>query len=222
MGRRRKGEPPRYRLHKQSGQAVVSLPLGSGTYRDVLLGPFDTPESRQEYARVIAAWEANGRASVRPAATAHDLTVAEVILAYWQHVEDYYRIPGGPPTSEARNIKMALRPLRQLYGHSRAADFDCLALEAVRGQMIRDGRCRTRINRDLPRIKRMFKWAAGRKLVPLSVHQSLETVEGLRAGRSAARETAPVKPVAQQAVDATLPHMPPQIAAMVRLQLLTG
>jgi hypothetical protein len=44
MGRRRKGEPPRYRLHKQSGQAVVSLPVGNGTYKDCLrhLGPYDT------------------------------------------------------------------------------------------------------------------------------------------------------------------------------------
>src|SRR5262249_51253607 len=69
---------------------------------------------------------------------------------------------------------------------------------------------------------RMFKWAAGRKLVPLSVHQALDTVEGLRAGRSAAGETAPVKPVSQGVVDATRPHLTPQVAAMVRLQLLTG
>src|SRR5262245_32601021 len=66
MGRRRKGEPPRYRLHKHSGQAVVSLPRGDGTYRDVLLGPYDTPESRLEYARVIAEWEANVNAPPRP------------------------------------------------------------------------------------------------------------------------------------------------------------
>jgi integrase len=148
--------------------------------------------------------------------------VAEVILAYWRHVEGYYRGPGGTPTSEANNIKLALRPLRQLYGHTRAADFDSLALEAVRGQMVRDGHCRNRVNRDLPRVKRMFKWAASRKLVPLSVYQGLETVEGLRAGRSEARESAPVKPVAVDTVEATLPFLTPQVAAMVRLQLLTG
>ena len=50
MGRRRKGEPPRYRLHRQSGQAVVSLPLGNARYHNVLLGPFDTEEGKQEYA----------------------------------------------------------------------------------------------------------------------------------------------------------------------------
>jgi integrase len=223
MGRRRKGEPPRYRLHKQSGQAVVSLPLGNGTYKDCLLGPYDTTESRREYARVIAEWEANGGVAPRPsAASVSDLTIAEVILAYWQHVEGYYRDAKGSPTSEADNIKLALRPLRRLYGQTRAADFDSLALEAVRREMIREGHCRTRINRDLPRIKRLFKWAASRKLVPLAVHQGLATVEGLRAGRSEAKETARVKPVALGAVAATLPHLTTQVEAMVRLQLLTG
>ena len=53
MARRRKGELPRYRLHKQSGQTVVSLPLGGGKYRDFLLGPFDSEESKREYIRVI-------------------------------------------------------------------------------------------------------------------------------------------------------------------------
>jgi hypothetical protein len=40
--------PPRksdasYRLHRRSGQAVVTLTDGLGTRRDVLLGPYDTP-----------------------------------------------------------------------------------------------------------------------------------------------------------------------------------
>ena len=88
-----------------------------------------------------------------------------VILASWQHVETYYRHADLTPTSEADNIRLALRPLRELYGHRRAADFDALALEAVRSRMISDS-LRNRVNRDLPRLKRMFKWAAGRKLVP--------------------------------------------------------
>jgi hypothetical protein len=51
---------PTYRLHKQSGQAVVTLPDGLGGRHDVLLGKYDTPESGAEYARVIAEWQAGG------------------------------------------------------------------------------------------------------------------------------------------------------------------
>jgi integrase len=97
-----------------------------------------------------------------------------------------------------------------------------LALEAVRGHMVEGGRCRNRVNKDVARVKRLFRWAASKKLVSVSVYQQLQTVEGLRAGRSAAKETAPIKPVADAVVGATLPHLSPQVAAMVRLQRLTG
>src|SRR5262249_20655087 len=57
---------PSYRLHKQSGQAIVTLTDGLGNRRDVLLGKHGTPESRLEYSRVIAEWEASGRRLVKP------------------------------------------------------------------------------------------------------------------------------------------------------------
>jgi hypothetical protein len=123
MGRRKKGEPPRYRLHKQSGQAVVSLPLGDGTYRDVLLGCFDTPESRQEYARVLAEWEGNGRHVPQTLATVADLTVDEVAARFWLHAEQHYRHPDGTTTNELDDFKYSLRPLRHLYGHRPAKGF---------------------------------------------------------------------------------------------------
>jgi hypothetical protein len=61
MGRRRNQLLPSYRLHKQSGNGIVSLPLSNGTYRDLLLGPWNTEESRREYARVINEWLASGK-----------------------------------------------------------------------------------------------------------------------------------------------------------------
>ena len=53
---------PSYRIHKQSGQAVVTLTDALGGRHDVLLGVHGTKQSRVEYARVIAEWEAAGRA----------------------------------------------------------------------------------------------------------------------------------------------------------------
>jgi integrase len=224
MGRRRKGELPRYRLHKQSGQAVVSLPLGNGKYRDVLLGAFDTEESKREYARVIDEWLTHGGQVLasRQSPGSADLTVNELILAYWPAVEAYYRHPDGSPTQEVDNIRLALRRLRQRYGHTQACSFDSLALEALREAMIRDSLCRGRINKDVGRIKRLFQWASAKKLVPLAAYQGLLTVCGLRAGRSGAKETEPVRPVADAVVEATLPHLTPPVRAMVQLQRCTG
>src|SRR5262249_13187499 len=61
---------PSYRLHKQSGQAVVTLPDGLGGRRDALLGKYGTAESRAEYLRALAEWEANGRRLLQPPAAA--------------------------------------------------------------------------------------------------------------------------------------------------------
>jgi hypothetical protein len=57
----RRNHVPTYRLHKQSGQAVVTLPDGLGNRRDVLLGRYGSTESRKEYTRVLAEWESSGR-----------------------------------------------------------------------------------------------------------------------------------------------------------------
>src|SRR5438105_4766445 len=165
MGHRRKGEPLPYRLHKQSGQAVVSLPLGSGSYQDVLLEVYDTPESRQEYARVIAEWVANGRHPTGPfMSSGSDLTVAELILAFLPHAEQHYRHPDGSPTGDLHDFKLSLRPLNHLDGPTPAKDFGPLAPKAVRQMMI-DGYehhkygpqrrlCRGVVNQRIGRIRR--------------------------------------------------------------------
>ncbi len=103
------------------------------------------------------------------------------MVAYWDHVLRYY-VKAGKPTSEQDTIRQALRPLRQLYSNSNARDFGPLALKAVRHAMIDRGLCRTFINRQVSRIKRMFAWAAENELVPISTYQAIATVAGLRQG----------------------------------------
>src|SRR4051794_36589555 len=114
---------PSYRLHRPTGQAVVTL-----NGRDLYLGKHGTPASRAEYDRVIAEWLANGR---RAATAASDLAVNELILAYLRFADSYYR-KNARPTKEPANIRLAVRPLLNLYGHSAARDFGPLALKAVR------------------------------------------------------------------------------------------
>src|SRR5262249_7057581 len=118
--------------------------------------------------------------------------------------------------------KYSLRPLRRLYGDTEAAAFGALKLKAVRQDMVDGGWARTLINKRVRRLVRVFKWAASEELVPVAVYQSLATVGGLQKGRTAARETDPVLPVDLALVEATLPHLQPTVAALVRLQLATG
>src|SRR4051794_29999642 len=88
--------------------------------------------------------------------------------------------------------------------------------------MIEAGRSRRLINKDVHRIRGMFKWAAGEELYPGDALAALGAVAGLEKGRSAAQERPPIRPVAEDMVEATLPHLSPRVAAMVRLQLLTA
>jgi hypothetical protein len=54
---------PSYRLKKCNGRkyGCVSLPDGLGGRRDIILGTYGTKESRANYLRTIAEWEAAGR-----------------------------------------------------------------------------------------------------------------------------------------------------------------
>jgi integrase len=210
---------PSYRYHKASDQAVVVLD-GRSHY----LGAWNSPESRADYDRLIAEWLASGRraSSPEPVSAVAAPTVAEVILAFWRHAEDHYRAPDGTPSGELINLKVALKPLRKLHGETLAREFGPLALRAVRDEMVRSGLARSSVNARVDRIRRAFRWAASVELVPSPVVQALATVAGLQKGRTTARETDPVGPVGVDHVEKTLPYLSRPVAALVRIQLLTG
>lgn len=211
--------PPAYRLHKARNSAVVTID-GKNHY----LGPYGSPESHDRYARLIAEWRLRARPrpqTMAPRRADPTLSVNELILAYFRHAQAYY-VKDGRPTSEQDNIRQALRFVRQCSGPTPALEFGPLALKVVRQAMIDAGRSRRLINKDVHRIRGMFKWAAAEELYPGEALAALAAVAGLEKGRSDAGERPPVRPVAQETVEATLPHLSPQVAAMVRLQLLTA
>ena len=222
---------PSYRRHKSSGQAIVTLTDGTGRRRDVLLGKHGSAASRTEYARVIAEWEGAGRRLSVPATLA-DLTVTELIVRYWAHAKEYYRSPDGKHTSEVVGCRVSLRPLAHLYGDTSAKAFGPLAFKAVRNLISagyehpkfgpQPALARKVVNQRMGRIRRMYRWAVSNELVPGSVLHSLGSVEGLKEGRTDARETEPIKPVPDHMVDATLPHLNRHVRGIAELQRLTG
>jgi integrase len=206
---------PKLSHHKASGQAVVRL---AGV--DHYLGPWGSKVARAEYDRHVAEWLAGGRKSNGQRGS--DLNIAEVMSNYLDFADQYYVGPDGKPTTEPVAIASALKPLRRLYGHTDAIHFGPLSLKAVQQEMIRMGWCRKHINQKVNIIRRMFKWAVENELLPGSIHHALQTVSPLKMGRSAARESQPVKPVPEALIEPVLKHVSRQVAAMVRLQCLTG
>ncbi|MEN1680590.1 MAG: hypothetical protein AAGJ46_13455 [Planctomycetota bacterium] len=55
--------------------------------------------------------------------------------------------------------------------------------------MVELGWSRKYVNGQIGRVKRLFRWAASEELIPASVATALDTVEGLRMGRTEAKDT---------------------------------
>jgi integrase len=205
---------PSYCKHRATGQAVVRL-----NGRDHYLGKHGTAASKEEYNRLIREWLAHER---RLPSTTNDLSLNEVMAAYWDHCGKHYRKPDGTPTSEVDLVRLALRPVKELYGRTIANEFGPSKLKAVRQALIDRGLCRNVVNKHVGRIKLLFRWAVENELVLPAVYHGLQAVGGLRRGRSDARETEPVRPVPETILTAALPFMPAPVRAMVELQLLTA
>ena len=192
----------------------------------------DEQQARREFAEMLRSWEAHGQRLPVDVAGAPALTIADLVRAYVQHADGYYRRPDGTPTNEARNTRDAVggdgvgvrkpESLLGMYGEERASDFGPVKLAHVRERMIAAGLARVTINSRVHRIRRAFRWAASREMVGGSVVQSLAALDGLRLGRSAARETEPIRPVLLEDVEATVAHLSRQVAAMVWLQWWSG
>jgi len=188
--------------------------------RDFYLGPYGTTASRAEYDRLIAEWLANGR-RLPVSDDQHEISVVELLVRYLTFAREYYS-RDGKPTSEYVEMQSISKRLKNLYGTKSVIDFGPLSLKAVRQALVDEQHSRAWINRQINRIRRIFKWGVENEIVPAEILQALQAVAPLKKGRSAAREMPPVKPVPEEDVMAVLPFVSLQVAAMIRLQLLTG
>jgi hypothetical protein len=193
---------PTYRKHSERDKGFVEL-NGKRVY---LPGAYDTAESREAYHREIHAWLARGRQPVAP--PAWSISVAELCARFREHAEQHYRKPDGRPTTTVDNYRQALRPLRELYGHTPAIDFGPLALRLVRERMVGRGWCRPHINQQIDRIRYVFRWAVSLQLLPETTYRALATLAGLEAGRTDAREPEPKRPVPEPFIHAIKPYGP--------------
>lgn len=206
---------PKYRKHKASGQAVVTI---GG--KDHYLGPYGTKASHMLYDRLVAEFLAAGRQVIEPA-KAESITVVEVLAAFWRHCKAYY-VKDGKPTNEQDAFRLIIRDVRKLYGSIPAAEFGPKALKTVRQVWCDRGQSRPTINKNMRRLTRIFRWATAEEMIPPAVHQALAAVPGLKRGRTDAPEPDPVLPVDMAVVEKIMPFLPAIVRDMVRIQLLTG
>lgn len=212
---------PRYRyktpkLHKHHrGQAFVKI---SG--RQVWLGRYDDPATRERYDELIAQWLANGRELPEPEPAEPDLprpeevTITDLAVAYIEWCQRRY------PKTTLQNIQAAVRPARARYGPEPAEEFGPQKLRKVREAMKGKGWARSNINRQVAKLRGMFKWGGAHELISERVYRRLALVEPLREGE--ARESGDVQPVSHRDIRRVRRRLSRQVRALVLLQLLTG
>lgn len=205
---------PSLRLHKASGQMIVVL---SG--KAVYCGKPDDPAVEQRYHQAVAEWLAAGKFLAADPTT---IAIKELVARFWHYAEDYYRTETDFRNKELEQFRLAFRPLKELYAETPATQFGPRALKAVQRRMVEMGWCRPYINKQINRIRHAFKWAVSDELIPGSVLHGLQSVPGLKRGRTDAREPKAVKPAPMNMVVAIKPFVSRQVWTMVQLQLLTA
>jgi hypothetical protein len=135
----------------------------NGVRRTRTLGAWGSPEADEEYKRFLAEF-ATG-ATER--STGPDVTVNEMLLAFFKHAERHYCHPDGTPTSEIGCLRLALKPLRELYGYTPAREFGPRALKTLREHMIGRKWARRPVNAAVERAERERVEALDAPLVEL-------------------------------------------------------
>ena len=226
---------PKYARHKARNKGYVRLD-GRMIY---LPGLYGSAESRAEYDRQVGLWQLNGRRlspetlnppqamSITPGTTmlpavSYAKTVDQLIEAFLNECEREYPPRDGKRNSEIACIESAVFSLNKLYGPTPINQMKPVCLERVMQDHVARGFCRKTVNRYLSYCKRVFKWGVKQDWVSGETYYKLTTVSGLRKGRSNAKESVAVRPVDQAVFEATLPHLGEEVAAMAKLQLLTG
>jgi len=216
MGRKVKW-PPTVHPHKTSGREFIRV-----AGHDYYLGPIGSQEARLKYARLVTELAPDRSAGVK-ADAGTGLCVADLVAAFMEHAHEAYRDERGNPSTEFVNYRCACQPLLDVHQATPLAAFGPKALKDVLRAMVKRQWKRASINRQLVRVRTIFRWGEAEQLVPGGTFETLRTVRGLKVREHQVEESPPVLPVPEGDLEATLPHLSPApVRAIVDLLLLTS
>lgn len=216
---RPKATVPAYRLHKASERAVVYIDR-----REVYLGPYGSPESKARYADLVAQRLAqhDHAASQQPAPARSMVTVNQLCLRFLTDYCRRYRRVDGRPSAEVDCFKGVIRHLEPLYGETPANDFGPLRARQVRQAMIDSGWSLRYINKQMGRLRLLFRVGVSWELVDARVLAGLDSIPSLVAQETTASVRPPRRAVPEADLRAVRAQLSPRHRDIFDLLLLTG
>jgi integrase len=182
-------------------------------------GAWGSPEAEKNYKRFIAALLENPSMPLRMGGdSGGGVLVSELAAGYFDHIEN-----SRMDKTTVNLFKQAIGYLAEVYGELAVNEFSPKKLKAVRSQMVKAATlCRNTVNRYSCNIVRIFQWGVEEELVQESVYNALRVVKSLPKGTPGTFDHPEREAVPDEVIAATLPFLPPTVAAMVQVQWLTG
>jgi integrase len=178
-------------------------------------GIWGSPEAEKSYKRFLAALIEN---PVQPPQLDEgSMLVSELADAFLDSIES--RIS----KSEFTLHRYAIGYLAESFGELAVNEFSPKKLKIVRNQMVKTGTlCRKTVNNYIGKIRRMFAWGVEEEVATASISHALKVVKDLRKGEDGTFDHPEREAVPEWVIAATLPFLPPTVAAIVQVQWLTG
>ena len=212
---RRRGKSasaPSYRLHKRTGQAVVSI-----HGKDFYLGKYGTEESQQRYKQTLADhWNPPGTPAKPQRPTGNlDVTILMLAIEFGKYAKRKY----DGKEEWKYQIKPVLKIVRATYGHLPASEFGPIRFENFRQSLVQQGLSRDVVRRKSDYVVRMFRLGVTYELIPVEFWQRLVSVGPVEMPVKPKRK---VLPVDHEIVKATQKELTPILSDMVELHRLIG
>ncbi len=226
---RPKSVVPPYRHHKSTGRAVVYIDR-----RSIFLGKYDSPESRQKYAEIVSKITSGEPVPMSSKVTTREPVRRSIAALCLRFVAE--KLPNYAHAEQAC-FRGAMRILVELFGETPADDFGPIRLRTVRAAMVegdpnavgRDGKPKPRkpwsrsfVNKQVKRLKHLFRLGVSWELVPVAVADALGTVESLAQGDTEAAESRPRRAVPPADIAAVRAVLTERQRDIFDLLLLTG
>jgi integrase len=198
---------PSYRLHKATGQAVVTI-----RGKDHYLGKHGSSESKERYRQTIANHLTNSPDDPPPNEVKVDLTTGQAVALFRDTLKD--------ESARLQNhFKIALASLLK-WEKEPIANFGTARYSEVRSQFASSGWNQTHCNQQLSRVKQFLRWLSIQEVYPVMQLAAIREVPSLD-GRET-RMPRDIKPVPLQVVEETLPQLSAFVRGAIQFMWLTG